>query len=77
MNGDGMHYFDLGKFNFHPDDIYSHNVAMIYAIAKEFNKVYNKYNKKYSGNELEYKVINYLYKKGFNIEDIKRCLNEN
>jgi len=46
-------------------------------LLHEYNKIKNKYIKKYSGNELEYKIINYLYKKGFNIEDIKRCINEN
>lgn len=46
-------------------------------LKKELNKIKNKYNNKYSGNELEFKIINYLYKKGFQIEDIKRCLDEN
>ena len=46
-------------------------------LINEYNKIKNKYIKKYEGNELEYKIINYLYKKGFNIEDIKRCINEN
>lgn len=46
-------------------------------LFKELSKIKKKYSSKYNGNELEYKVINYLYKKGFNIEDIKRCYNEN
>jgi len=46
-------------------------------LIHEYNKIKNKYIKKYEGNELEYKIINYLYKKGFNIEDIKRCISEN
>ncbi len=45
-------------------------------LKKELYKIKNKYSKKYEGNELEYKVINYLYKKGFNLEDIKRCYDE-
>ena len=45
-------------------------------LKRELIKIKNKYSKKLSGNELEYKVINYLYKKGYNIDDIKRCLNE-
>ena len=58
----------LNKINFNSDeDILIH----------EYNKIKNKYISKYEGNELEYKIINYLYKKGFNIEDIKRCINEN
>lgn len=49
-----------------------------YKILKyELNKIKNKYSVKYSGNELEYKVINYLFKKGFNLSDIKRCYDEN
>lgn len=43
----------------------------------ELNKIKNKYSIKYSGNELKYKVINYLFKKGFNLSDIKRCYDEN
>lgn len=46
-------------------------------LKKELIKVKNKYSKKYSDSELEMKIISYLYKKGFNIEDIKRCYNEN
>lgn len=45
-------------------------------LKKELYKIKNKYSNKYSGNELEFKIINYLYKKGFNLEDIKRCMNE-
>lgn len=57
----------LEKFEFDNDEEY---------LKKELYKIKNKYSKKYEGNELEYKVINYLYKKGFNIEDIKRCYGE-
>lgn len=46
-------------------------------LKKELTKVKNKYSKKYGCSELEIKVVNYLYKKGFNIEDIMRCYNEN
>ena len=46
-------------------------------LEKELVKIKKKYSNKYSGNELEYKVINYLYKKGFDIENIKRCYDEN
>ena len=54
-------------------------VEAVYAycnLRKELSKVKGKYSKKYEGNELEYRVINYLYKKGFNLEDIKRCYDE-
>ena len=43
-------------------------------LKRELNKIYKKYSLKYKENELEFKVINYLYRKGYNIEDIKRCL---
>lgn len=59
-------YF-LEKIEFGNDEEY---------LKKELYKIKNKYSKKYEGNELEYKVINYLYKKGFNLEDIKRCYDE-
>ena len=42
-------------------------------LIKELNKIYNKYSNKYNNSELEFKIINYLYRKGYNIEDIKRC----
>jgi len=45
-------------------------------LKKELNKIKNKYFNKYNDKELEYKVINYLYKKGFNLDDIKRCYSE-
>ena len=73
---------DIIKMGYGKEDIliYLENINLCNDFAilvKEFNKIYNKYSKKYNGNELEYKVINYLYKKGFNIEDIKRCIDEN
>lgn len=46
-------------------------------LINEMKKIKKKYILKYSGNELEYKVINYLFKKGFNMSDIKRCYDEN
>lgn len=46
-------------------------------LKKELHKIKNKYSNKCNGNELEFKIISYLYKKGFQIEDIKRCLDEN
>ena len=46
-------------------------------LKKELIKIKIKYSKKYSNDELYYKVVNYLYKKGFNLSDIKRCYDEN
>ena len=58
----------INNFDFGDDNIF---------LEKELVKIKNKYSKKYSGNELEYKVVNYLYKKGFSLDDIKRCYYEN
>lgn len=40
-------------------------------IKKEYDKLYKKYSKKYQGNELEYKIKNALFSKGFNTTDLK------
>ena len=37
-------------------------------LKKELHKIKNKYSNKYNGNELEFKIISYLYKKGFQID---------
>ena len=41
-------------------------------LVKEYNKLYNKYSKKYHDSELEYVIKNKLYIKGFNYSDIKK-----
>ena len=41
-------------------------------LVKEYNKLYNKYSKKYHDSELEYVIKNKLYTKGFNYSDIKK-----
>ena len=41
-------------------------------LRKELDKIIKRYSLKYKESELEYKVINYLYHKGYNIDDIKR-----
>lgn len=46
-------------------------------LKKEMELIKRKYGKKYKDKELEFRVINYLYKKGFQIEEIKRYYNEN
>ena len=38
-------------------------------IKKEYDKLYRKYSKKYSGSELEYKIKQKLYQKGLVYED--------
>ena len=47
------------------------------SLLKEFTKVYNKYNKKYKGYQLESQIKNSLYRKGYNIDDINRVIEEN
>ncbi len=39
-SGDSIYYTDIGKQDWKPEDIVSQNVAAIYAMAKEFNKMY-------------------------------------
>ncbi len=46
-------------------------------INKEYQKNYNKLSRKYSGYELEQKLIAKLLSKGFSYEDIKKVLSEN
>ncbi len=54
-------------------DIINNNLKDDYELLiKEYNKQYNKLSKKYSGVELEYKLKQKLYSKGFNYEDIKK-----
>ncbi len=43
-------------------------------IEKEYSKVYNKLSKKYTGYELETKIISKLMAKGFYYDDIKRFM---
>ncbi len=38
------------------------------SMKKEASKAYDKYSKKYSGKELEMKIKNHLYKKGYKVE---------
>ncbi len=38
---------------------------------KEYDRLYKKYSKKYSGNELNYKIKQTLYQKGFNYSEIE------
>ena len=41
-------------------------------IKKEYDKLYNKYSKKYSGYELENIIKQKLYQKGYNLNEIKK-----
>jgi len=66
LKEDILYYLDKYEFN---DDYDS--------LTKELIKVKKKYSNKYNGYDLENRVISYLFKKGYNIDDIKRCYNEN
>ena len=46
-------------------------------LNSEFNKLYNKLSKKYSGFELKNKLKKSLISKGFSLEDINDLINEN
>jgi len=46
-------------------------------LEKEYTKAYNKYSKKYDGSKLKMEIKNYLYRKGFNSEDISEIINKN
>ena len=50
-------------------------ISNINNIEKEYKKAYNKYKNKYSGEELKYKIFNYLYRKQYNKEEINSVLN--
>lgn len=67
---------EMKNLGYNYDDIISifdKNINDNYDIlVKEYNKLYNKYSKKYQGNELEYFIKNKLYAKGFNYDDIKK-----
>ena len=67
---------EMKNLGYNYDDIISifdKNISDNYDILlKEYNKLYNKYSKKYESSELEYYIKNKLYIKGFNYEDIKK-----
>ena len=44
-------------------------------LEKEYQKEYKKLSKKYNGKELEAKLKYNLYKKGFNLSNIEKIIN--
>ncbi len=46
-------------------------------IEKEYDKIYKKYSKKYNGNTLIMKIRNYLFTKGYNIDEINKIIEKN
>ena len=67
---------DLINLGYNKEDIIEivdNNIKDDYEyLLKEYHKQYNKLSKKYSGVELEYRLKQKLYSKGFNYEDIKK-----
>ena len=53
-------------------DNYSFNDSIL--LEKEYDKQYSKLSKKYSGNELNYKIKQKLYSKGFDINQINEFM---
>ena len=53
---------------------YLDNIKIDSNIKQEYEKIYVKLSKKYSGNELNYKVRNKLYQKGYNTEEINEII---
>ena len=45
-------------------------------IVRFYDKLYKRLSRKYSGNELEYKVINYLFKKTYRMYNYTTRINE-
>ena len=52
------------------------NIIDSHLIDKEYNRLYNKYIKKYNGQQLYLKIRNGLYLKGYKAEDIDNILNK-
>ena len=56
---------------FDSQDINNDNI-----LEKQYNKLYNKLSKKYSGNELYKKIKQSLFQKGFSIDEINDLINQ-
>ena len=53
------------------------NTCDLDILEKEYNKVYKRYSSKYKGIELTLKIKNYLYSKGYKIDDINNVIEKN
>jgi len=65
--------YNLGYDSYMIEDILN-NIKIESNIEKEFNLIYNKLNKKYSGIELENKIKQKLYQKGYSFTEINEQL---
>ena len=64
--------YDKNKINETLDNKILNNTNII---KKEYIKIYNKLKQKYSGEELNFKIKQKLYQKGFNLEEINEIIN--
>ena len=64
-----LELYNLGYDNKDIEDVLC-NIKMNNNIEKEFNLIYNKLSKKYNGYELENKIKQKLYQKGYSFEEI-------
>lgn len=68
-----LELYNLGYDNNMIEEVLN-NINCNSNIEKEFNLIYNKLNKKYSGYELENKVKQKLYQKGYSLDEINNQL---
>lgn len=64
--------FDLESIDIYLNDSNENNDDFL--IKKDYEKILNKYSKKYKDKELIQKVKSYLYSKGYKIDDINKLL---
>lgn len=69
------YFINLGYSKTMIDEILSNiNVDNTELLKKEYEKQYKKLSKKYSGEELKYKIKHNLYQKGYRIDEINNIL---
>lgn len=66
------YFLNLGYDKYMIEDILSNKNFNSLGGEKEYNKLYNKYSKKYSGYELENIIKQKLYQKGYDYNEIKK-----
>ena len=67
------YFYELGYDKNDIEDVLNNkNLVDIDNGIKEYNKLYNKYSKKYEGYELENLIRNKLYQKGYDLSEIKK-----
>lgn len=67
------YFYELGYDKNDIEEVLNNkNLVDIDSGIKEYNKLYNKYSKKYEGYELENLIRNKLYQKGYDLNEIKK-----